>query len=71
MEMFNDALAIKPDYVKVLLRRGLLQRKLKNFEQAIEDISEAQVLAVKNRQTLDGLQENVGLLILEYGNTNN
>lgn len=59
-------MSIKPEYVKVLLRRALIFKKLKRFDEAIEDLSDAQVLAMKNNQTLTGLQESLTALIMEY-----
>lgn len=67
MEIFNEALVLKPAYLKVLLRRALVYKKLKNFDKAIDDLSEVQVLGMKQGQQVTGILECVAELFKEYG----
>jgi len=67
LEIFEEALRIKPEYIKVLIRRSLVNKKLGKFEEALEDITEAHALCVKNDQAVAGLQEAGESLITEYG----
>ena len=60
-------MAVKPGYVKVLLRRGLVNKKLKKFDEAFDDIAEAYVLAVKSQQTVAGIQDIIASTIHESG----
>ncbi|CAL8072274.1 unnamed protein product [Orchesella dallaii] len=66
LEIFEEALKIKPEYVKVLIRRSLVNKKLGKFEEAMDDITEAHSLSLKNSVAVAGLQEASESLIVEY-----